>query len=69
MKIDIIGSIIATLVLVAIIDGFRLDFYATVILIIGACIILNNWGYIKCWCYHIKDKFKCKCKCKKCDYF
>lgn len=56
MRIDIVGSIIITLVLMIVVSILHLDFFASILLMIGAFVILNNWGLIKYWFRSIWDK-------------
>jgi len=60
MRIDIIGSILITLVLMLICHFFRLNLFESILLMIGCFVLFRYWHCIKIWWWRIKEKFSKK---------
>ena len=60
MRVDIVGSILITLVLMLIAYAFNLGFFACILLMIGAFIVMNSWLGIRLFFTNLRRKIFCR---------
>ena len=65
MKIDIIGSIIITIVLMFVAHIFDLGFFGCILLMLGSLLVLRYWGRVKGYWYRFTSKFEKRSVSKK----